>query len=379
MENNKVQKRIKDKKDRATVDKVLDPKTMNILRKLENRNLLFNLGGCISSGKEANIYTGKASTKLQSKFFKETGEEEHIIPVVIKIYRTSKLEFKSREKYIEGERRFQSYCMSNPRKLIKLWAEKEVRNLKRINECGILSPKPIYLKNNILIMELIGEVGKVAPRLKDLKDQNNDDLYKDSIRILKKLYRKAKLVHSDFSEYNLLFFNQLYLIDLGQAIETSQENSDAFLIMDIYNINNFFMKKGVQVKNINDLYEEITQKKIPSDLKNIEINSYSFIPQNINEVKDTKDMFMFTKNNEEESDVSGFITESSDSVDICNELDKITLRKTKSKIASTKEEIKMLRKEFKDKRKEKRMSRNKMTDKNKKLKKISRKKKRTQH
>jgi RIO kinase 1 len=60
----------------------------------------------------------------------------------IKIYKTSILVFKDRDKYIEGEFRFRKFyhifyiirghCKSNPRKMIKLWAEKEYRNLKRI-------------------------------------------------------------------------------------------------------------------------------------------------------------------------------------------------------------------------------------------------------
>ena len=56
-----------------------------------------------------------------------------------------------------------------PRKKVKLWAEKEVRNLKRICMSGgkIRAPWPFYLKNNVIVMEFIGENGVAAPRLKD--------------------------------------------------------------------------------------------------------------------------------------------------------------------------------------------------------------------
>ena len=76
------------------------------------------VNGCISTGKEANVYHA----------FTPQGTE-----LAIKIYKTSILIFKDREKYIDGEFRFRrapSRC--NPRKLIKIWAEKEMRNLKRI-------------------------------------------------------------------------------------------------------------------------------------------------------------------------------------------------------------------------------------------------------
>jgi len=41
--------------------------------------------------------------------------------------------------------------------------------LKRLNMSGGLlkSPKPYLLKNNIIVMEFIGENGEAAPRLKD--------------------------------------------------------------------------------------------------------------------------------------------------------------------------------------------------------------------
>lgn len=43
--------------------------------------------------------------------------------------------FKDREDYIKGEYRFrqrEKFVKSNPHKMIKIWAEKEFRNLKRL-------------------------------------------------------------------------------------------------------------------------------------------------------------------------------------------------------------------------------------------------------
>jgi len=58
-----------------------------------------------------------------------SGEE-----LAIKIYKTSILVFKDRERYMVGNFRFKGgYSKGNPRKMVKLWAEKEMRNLKR---CG---------------------------------------------------------------------------------------------------------------------------------------------------------------------------------------------------------------------------------------------------
>ena len=48
------------------------------------------------------------------------------------MFKTSILVFKDRDKYVTGEFRFRrGYCKSNPRKMVRLWAEKELRNLTR--------------------------------------------------------------------------------------------------------------------------------------------------------------------------------------------------------------------------------------------------------
>ena len=85
--------RTKDESHFATEDAVFDGATKATLRKLQNAQIFDELGGCISSGKEAVIYHA----------FGETHGD-----VVLKIYRTSILKFKTRQKYIEGDFRFSS-------------------------------------------------------------------------------------------------------------------------------------------------------------------------------------------------------------------------------------------------------------------------------
>jgi len=40
--------------------------------------------------------------------------------------------------------------------MVKLWAEKEMRNLRRLNAAGIRSPEPVEVRENILVMGFIG-------------------------------------------------------------------------------------------------------------------------------------------------------------------------------------------------------------------------------
>ncbi|CAB5375751.1 unnamed protein product [Rhizophagus irregularis] len=101
-----------DKSDRATVEQV--------------------------TGKEANVYHA----------ITEDGNHR-----AIKVYETSILVFKDRDRYVTGEFGFRhGYSKHNPRKMVKLWAEKEMRNLKRLWQAGIPCPEPLVLGLHALVM-----------------------------------------------------------------------------------------------------------------------------------------------------------------------------------------------------------------------------------
>ena len=51
--------------------------------------------------------------------------------------------------------------------MVKVWAEKELRNLKRLEAAGIPCPTPLELTMHVLTMSFIGKGGWPAPRLKD--------------------------------------------------------------------------------------------------------------------------------------------------------------------------------------------------------------------
>jgi len=53
----------KDKNDRATVDQVLDPLTLIIIHKLIQNNKIDKIYGCVSTGKEANVYLAEGRCK----------------------------------------------------------------------------------------------------------------------------------------------------------------------------------------------------------------------------------------------------------------------------------------------------------------------------
>jgi RIO kinase 1 len=183
----------KDKSDRATVEQVMDPRTRMILFKMIQRGIINELNGCISTGKEANVYHSTTNTVNAD--------------LAVKVYKTSILTFKDRDKYVTGEFRFRhGYCRHNPRKMVRTWAEKEFRNLSRLNQANIKCPEPIYLRSHVLVMRFIGEDGFPAPLLKDAKIDESEarTLYLDLVKILHRIYNKANLVHADLSEFNIL-------------------------------------------------------------------------------------------------------------------------------------------------------------------------------
>lgn len=83
-----------------------------------------------------------------------------------------------------GERRFRHQLVHlSPMKMVKLWAEKEIRNLKRLYASQIPCPRPFFVRyrspvpisfpyqfrENVLVISFVGQEGFPSPRLRDVK------------------------------------------------------------------------------------------------------------------------------------------------------------------------------------------------------------------
>lgn len=244
--------RVRDKQDRATAEQVMDPRTRMILFKLLNRGLIQEINGCISTGKEANVYHAVS----------KNGEEEF----AIKIYKTSILVFKDRDKYVSGEFRFRhGYCKHNPRKMVRTWAEKEMRNYLRMHNAGVPVPEPILLRSHVLVMRFCGKDGWPSPKLKDVDISTSKarELYRDCVVLMWRIYNQCRLVHADLSEFNILFQDgQLVIIDVSQAVEHDHPHAFDFLRKDCTNISEFFRKKSVATMTVKELFDFITDQTI---------------------------------------------------------------------------------------------------------------------
>ncbi|KAJ9659117.1 Serine/threonine-protein kinase rio1 [Coniosporium apollinis] len=319
----------KDKSDRATSEQVLDPRTRMILLQLINRDIVAEIHGCVSTGKEANVYYALSTPQTAEEGAEEAKEAQppQLLHRAIKVYKTSILVFKDRDKYVTGEFRFrQGYNKSNNRAMVKVWAEKEMRNLKRIYAAGIPCPEPVYLRLHVLVMGFLGDrKGWPAPRLKDVEfvEQSPEEvagkwreLYLQCLGYVRKMYQICKLVHADLSEYNMLFHEgKLWIIDVSQSVEHDHPRSLEFLRMDIKNVNDFFGKaRGVDtltdrtvfgfvteaegsvetagmVKELEKLYQKRKEKsgedgQIADDEVDNEVFRKQYIPQTLEQVYD---------------------------------------------------------------------------------------------
>ncbi|KAI4364731.1 hypothetical protein MLD38_020786 [Melastoma candidum] len=247
--------RTSEKADRATVEQAIDNRTRMVLFKMLNREVFHDINGCISTGKEANVYHATRSD----------GQE-----LAIKVYKTSILVFKDRDRYVQGDYRFRhAYSKHNPRKMVQTWAEKEMRNLMRLKAAGIRCPVPHLLRLHVLVMEFIGKDGWAAPRLKDaaLSLDNMREGYFEIVIAMRRLYQKCKLVHADLSEYNILYFEgHLYIIDVSQSVDLDHPHAEDFLREDCRHISDFFRKHGVAVMTIRELFDFIVDASITDDL-----------------------------------------------------------------------------------------------------------------
>ncbi|MEM1564323.1 MAG: RIO1 family regulatory kinase/ATPase, partial [Candidatus Bathyarchaeia archaeon] len=133
------------------------------------------------------------------------------------------------------------------------------KNLEQALAAKVRVPKPIAVRNNVLVMEFIGKNGISAPSMKEQPPKNPERIYRMLITYLKRLYQKAELVHGDLSEYNIMIWRgRPVLFDMSQAVPLSHPMADFLLKRDIANINRFFNRLGVNVLSPNEFYMVVT-------------------------------------------------------------------------------------------------------------------------
>ncbi|MDD1707149.1 MAG: serine protein kinase RIO, partial [Methanoregulaceae archaeon] len=69
-------------------------------------------------------------------------------------------------------------------------------------------------------------------------------------------------VHADLSEFNILYADRPFVIDMGQAVTLDHPQAKAFLARDIGNVNRFFGRL-CSVQDSGEIFAEITGTPLP--------------------------------------------------------------------------------------------------------------------
>ena len=161
---------------------------------------------------------------------------------------------------------------THPYDVLKEFPNKEYNTLKALEQSNIPAPKPFHLNEFGYSMSLIGDDLGPAPLLSNVNKRliiSPSDMLEDCVDILRDMFIKANYVHGDFSEYNLLFFeDRIYVIDFLQSAhfelnEHVRYGSKSITITqackilkkDIRNILLYFEKSFRLYADFNEVYE----------------------------------------------------------------------------------------------------------------------------
>ncbi|MFH4976162.1 hypothetical protein AB6A40_002871 [Gnathostoma spinigerum] len=243
--------RLKDKEEKATNDQSMDRATRMILFKWINTGRYFDeINGVIATGKESVVL--HAATRNDSAF---NNDGTHY---AIKVYRMNLIDFKNRSEYVVDDYRFK-----NPRRVLRVWAEKEFMNLNRIVRANLPCPVPILLKKHCLLMSHIGSKGKAAPQLRNIEWGDNESkvsVFAQVRKLVNVMFKECRLIHGDLSEFNLLYhMKKVYIIDVSQAMDVSHPRSLFFLLRDIENVLKYFGRIGTpDLISATEFFNEVT-------------------------------------------------------------------------------------------------------------------------
>ncbi|HKZ88889.1 MAG TPA: serine protein kinase RIO [Thermoplasmata archaeon] len=222
--------RTKDSDARKTYDQVFDRAALLVLAKLISDGAINTLDYPVSTGKEASV-------------FHATDPEGR--GRAVKIYRIATATFRNIARYIEGDPRFKGVKPST-RPTILAWALKEYKNLRRMGDAGVRVPRPGTVLDNVLVMDYVGDESRPAPLLREVRFEDPTPVFEDVVANMRAI-RRAKLVHADLSEYNLLFWDgHVVVIDVGQSVPLDHPRAAEWFQRDIENIVRYFGRLGVR-------------------------------------------------------------------------------------------------------------------------------------
>ena len=103
-------------------------------------------------------------------------------------------------------------------------------------------------------------------QLREVSVDDPQSVYDDLLQFLAVSWQKGKLVHGDFSPYNILWHDgRACIIDVGQGVVDSHPKAQEFLVRDVTRLVEWGQKNGLDVVLADAMYDVLNM-----DLSDVE-------------------------------------------------------------------------------------------------------------
>ena len=201
----------------------------------------------VKSGKEAAVYCCRACPGRGETYF------------ALKVYRSQNRNFRNAAIYQEGRVLGKARTMRAVQNKSRFgravefggWLHHEFAMLSILHAAGAAVPRPVAVGGRAILLELIGEDGKPAPQLSNvrLSPAVAEVLLEQALRTIE-IMLSCHVVHADLSAYNMLYAGErLRVIDMPQAVDARTNPSARLLLArDVANVCRYFASQGADAE-----------------------------------------------------------------------------------------------------------------------------------
>ncbi len=191
------------------------------INNLVKANIIDSFGQILGVGKEADVYDALSPAGQR---------------IAVKFHRLGRISFRQ-------TRRKRGYAREHTTWLFQshIAAEREFQAMQLVYKNGVSVPEPISHNRHVIAMGMIegAELSKYSEIGKPEK------ILKEILRNVRKAYLKARVIHSDLSEYNIILRpdGHILIIDWPQYVMADHPNAEELLMRDLNNILAFFGRR----------------------------------------------------------------------------------------------------------------------------------------
>lgn len=228
------------------------------IRELIDDGSIVEIIAQLKSGKEATVFTCRANPRVLGRDL-----------VAVKVFREH-ASARSNHRYLDGSEVLDARAARAMRAGSRfgravargVWHAQEHARLLQMHRAGVSVPEPIFGTSRAIVMELIGDETRPAPRLHDVGLGGLDPVESWSrLRHDIELMLGADLIHGDLSPYNLLVWEgRIRVIDVPQAVDPRRHPDPwPILLRDVHRAAEPFIGAGVAIEP-DDLFIELRSR-----------------------------------------------------------------------------------------------------------------------